>query len=407
MRIMAKKILVVCVDRDDDIGQKIKEKGPFVGEKKNLEIARALIEKDPEESDANAMFSALKIYHELKTDAIDVVTLTGHKSRGYKADKEILKQLDEVLRKHKKIDGIYLVTDGSDDDQVIPILMSRAKIISKKTVIIKQAKELEKSYYVIKQLLQEPTFARVVFGLPGIVILTVAFLQELGLQIILFLIGAYLMFKGFGLEDPILNSFRNFRDTTSVERASFPLYIGSVLLTLLAFWAGFEKMATATDIIKQGAGFISGFAGLFIVGVILFFIGRIGDMHYRKETHKIKKYLMSTVTLFALWLVVQRGADLIFGSILIDEFLVWVIIAFIISILGLNVVKKLYLRRYIINRLKKDLEVYNADGKYLGELIEISKKNESITVKTDKKKKIRVAFVRIALVQDDFTIVRI
>ena len=212
---MAKKVLVLCIDRDDDIGQKIKAKGPFIGEKQNLEIARELIEEDPEESDANAMFAAVKTYRELKSDAIGVVTLTGHSSRGYKADKMIIKQLEEVLRKYKKIDGVYLVTDGADDDQIIPIILSKTKIISKKTVIIKQAKELEKSYYVIKQLLQEPTFARIVFGLPGIVILTVAFLQELGLQIILFLIGAYLMLKGFGLEDPILNSMRNFRETTS------------------------------------------------------------------------------------------------------------------------------------------------------------------------------------------------
>ena len=398
---MSKKVLVLCIDRDDDIGRKIKRKGPFIGVEKNLQIARELIEEDPEESDANAIFAAVKTYKEIKADALDVITLTGHVSRGYKADKIILKQLDEVMRKYKKIDGVYLVTDGSDDDQVIPLLLSRTKIISKKTVIIKQAKELEKSYYVIKQLLQEPTFARIIFGLPGIIILTIAFLQQLGVQIILFLIGLYLMLKGFGLEEQIINFFRNFKETTSIERASFPLYIGSVLLILLSLWSGFEKIGSNTTILKQVAGFTSGFIGLFTMAIVLFFIGRIGDMHYKKENYKIKKYLMSTVTLFALWLVIQKASDLVIGKIQLDEFLFWIILTFILSIIGLNFVKKIYIKKYIISKLKKELEVYNADGEYMGKIHEISKKNQAITIETDKNKKIRIPFTRIALVQQN------
>ena len=405
---MSKRVLVVSIDRDDDIGRKIKRKGPFIGEEKNLEVARELIETDPEESDANAIFAAIKTYREIKQDAVDIVTLTGHPSRGYKADKSILKQLDEILRKYRKIDGIFLVTDGSDDDQVIPLLLSRTKILSKKTVIIKQAKELEKSYYVIKQLLQEPSFARVIFGLPGIIILTVAFLQQLGIQIIMFLIGLYLILKGFGLEEQLINHFRNFRDTTSIERASFPLYIGSILLLLLALWGGFEQIKNYSSPLKQAAGFTSGFIGLFSMAVVLFLIGRIGDMHYRKEEYKTKKYLMSTVTLFALWLVIQKASDLVIGNIPIDEFLYWIILTFVLSILGLNLVKKIYIKKYITGRLKKDLEIYNADGEYVGEISEVSKKNQAITIQTENKKKIRIPFTRIILVQrDEFAVIRI
>ncbi len=408
---MSRRILILSIDRDDDIGRKINKKGPFIGEEKNLEIARELIETDPEESDANAIFAAIKTYRELKkTDAVDVVTLTGHVSRGYKADKKILSQLDEVLRKYKKIDGVYLITDGSDDDQVIPLILSRTKILSKKTVIIKQAKELEKSYYVIKQLLQEPTFARIIFGLPGIIILTVAFLQQLGVQIILFLIGLYLILKGFGLEEQIINFFRNFKETTSIERASFPLYIGSILLLLLSLWSGYEQINSATEmtVLKQLAGFTSGFIGLFIIAVIFFFIGRIGDMHYRKENYKIKKYLMSTVTLLALWLVLKKASELVIGKIPIDEFLYWMIVTFILSIIGLNFVKKMYLKRYIIGMLKKDMEVYNAEGKYIGKITEVSKKNQAVTIETENKKRIRTPFTRIVLVQqNEFAIARI
>ncbi|NYZ80116.1 DUF373 family protein, partial [Candidatus Micrarchaeota archaeon] len=90
------KVLVLCVDRDDDVGKKTKIKGPIIGEKNNLEVATALITADPGESDGNTMFEAVRVFRELKKDAVDVVTLTGHPSRGYAADKILAAQLDAV-----------------------------------------------------------------------------------------------------------------------------------------------------------------------------------------------------------------------------------------------------------------------------------------------------------------------
>ena len=54
-----KKIFVVCVDRDNDLEEKQKSLAPLLVEK-NLEAAQKLILSDPEESDANTMFAALK-----------------------------------------------------------------------------------------------------------------------------------------------------------------------------------------------------------------------------------------------------------------------------------------------------------------------------------------------------------
>ena len=42
------KVLILCVDRDDDLGVKTKIKTPILGRKENLEAAVALALKDPE-----------------------------------------------------------------------------------------------------------------------------------------------------------------------------------------------------------------------------------------------------------------------------------------------------------------------------------------------------------------------
>lgn len=392
------KIIVLCVDRDDDLGQKTKIRGPIIGKERNIEAAKQLVIADPSESDANAIFEGVRIFEELGKDAAGIVTLTGHKSRGYKADRIILVQLDEVLSKFKGADGIYLVTDGADDDEIIPIIQSRIKIVSKKTLIVKQASELERSYYVIKQVLRDPHFARIIFGLPGVILLTVAFLQELGARLIVLTIGVYLVIKGFGMEDPIINAFRNFRETTSIERASFPIYVGSLLTFVLSLWAGFEQVTAVQEfnVIKIGAGFASGFISLFTVSAILFFVGRIGDMSYRKEVQQIRRYMLSIVTVLAFWFVILRATDLVSGAIFLDEFLAWVFITFILTVLGISLVKRLYMRKFIVPKLKHGLEVFDVHGRKLGEIQNVNKKSGYLTVSNDRK----IPFTKIVLVTD-------
>jgi len=394
------KVLVLCVDRDDDLGKKAKIKGPVIGREKNIEAGTALIMADPGEADANTIFEAVKIFDELKKDAVEIVTLTGHPSRGYKSDKAVSQQLDTVLAKHKEIDGIYLVTDGADDDEVIPIIQSRKKIISKKTLIIKQAKELEKSYYVLKEVLKDPHFARLIFGFPGLVLLTVAFLQELGFKIMVLLIGLYLLFKGFGIEEPVLNAVRGFRETTSAERASFPLYVGTLLIFILAMWAGADKLTTSgvMEPIKQVAVFMNGFMTLFTIGLIVFFMGRMGDMHYLGEPLKVRRYAMTIVTSITVLLVIIGAIELIVGQILVIDFLAYILMAFFVTIAGLSIVRAIWVRRYISARLKKDLEVFDQSGNKIGSLSEVNKKKKSIIV--DGKEKISVPFSRILLVKD-------
>jgi putative membrane protein len=74
-----KKIFVVCVDRDNDLGRKTKIIGPVIGREKNLAAAEKLILNDPEESDANTMFAALKKLEEARKEFknLEVVTITG------------------------------------------------------------------------------------------------------------------------------------------------------------------------------------------------------------------------------------------------------------------------------------------------------------------------------------------
>jgi len=57
------KTLILNVDRDDDFGRKAKVKSPIVGIKNNINAANKLGQADPEDSDLNAIFSAISTYN--------------------------------------------------------------------------------------------------------------------------------------------------------------------------------------------------------------------------------------------------------------------------------------------------------------------------------------------------------
>ncbi len=59
------RVLILCIDIDDDIGKKAGVETPILSRNKNLEAASILALADPEEADANAMFGAVRIYDSL------------------------------------------------------------------------------------------------------------------------------------------------------------------------------------------------------------------------------------------------------------------------------------------------------------------------------------------------------
>ncbi|MFH1447331.1 MAG: DUF373 family protein, partial [Candidatus Micrarchaeota archaeon] len=236
-----KKVLVICVDRDNDLGEKVDINGPVVGREATLEAAAKLALADPEEPDANTMFEAVRILDTLGHDELgQVVTLTGHRKMGYTADKAISGQLDTVLREFPA-DHSIVVSDGASDEEVLPILQSRIKITSNRIVVMKQAKELEKTYFVLLEKLKEPYYQRLVFGIPAIIllVLTVSDLYGMSWKPLGIIVGLYLLAKGFGVEENLLRLFSGL--TISVDRIGFIVYLAAVPVILISLWLGVQE----------------------------------------------------------------------------------------------------------------------------------------------------------------------
>ncbi len=171
------KIIVICIDRDDDIGIKGGLETPIIGKELCIEAGTSLAIKDPEDSDCNAIFGAIKSYEEFKTQGHDVeVTLVaGRFNRGIEGDAKIGLEIDTVLDKYNA-DGAVVVSDGEDDETVIPIIQGKIPIISIQRVIVRQSRSVEYSYAIlaryIKILFYDPRYSKFFLGLPGALLVT-------------------------------------------------------------------------------------------------------------------------------------------------------------------------------------------------------------------------------------------
>ncbi len=150
------KILVLAVDRDDDFGAKGGVTTPVVGVERCKEAATALGMADPEDSDMNALFAAIKVCLDLRAEGTEaeVALICGDSKVGIKSDMAISEEF-ETVKKRVKPEGLILVGDGAEDEYIYP-LISGVKVISTKRVYVKQAPGLEGSLYILTKMLADP-----------------------------------------------------------------------------------------------------------------------------------------------------------------------------------------------------------------------------------------------------------
>ena len=172
----ANKLLVICVDRDNDIGEKASIITPVVGRNPCIDAAQRLALEDPEDADSNSMFAAIKTYEDLisKGYQVEVAIVAGIKERGVQADEKILIEIKKILEVFSA-NGVVIVSDGEDDESVIPVIQNVLPVVSVQRVIMKVSRSVEYSYAVfgkyLKMLAYDSKYSKFFLGVPGILLL--------------------------------------------------------------------------------------------------------------------------------------------------------------------------------------------------------------------------------------------
>jgi len=257
------RTLVITVDRDNDLGVKAGIRGSVVGRRNVLTAALRLGIADPEESDTNAILGALH-QHDLLAenlepkDEVEIVILTGDERVGIKSDRNIAQQFEDVISEFQPDRGI-LVTDGMEDESVLPILTSRLSIDHVEKIIVRQSKGIEGTYYYIVKAIEDPRWrARLLVPLAVIMMI-------LGLGMILpnggaligampLLLGIYLLFKGLGAEDRLERLMRDMRESADAAILSSLLWAVTGVAVLLAVVEGFSTYGEFQGSVPERVG---------------------------------------------------------------------------------------------------------------------------------------------------------
>jgi putative membrane protein len=234
-------LLVLCVDLDDDIGRKTDVDTPVVGRDAVEDAAVALATADPEDSDVNVLFEGVHLADSITDERVEVAAVTGVDGSDVAANRAVGEEVDRVLAQLATSEDVQalVVTDGAQDESVVPVIRSRVPIDGVRRVVVRQAQDLESMYYTIKQVLDDPETRGTILVPLGILLLIypLTILAEvLGFPGPVFgvasaLLGLYILARGFGLEEWL---------DTAVDQARSALFTGRV--TLITYVVAFALL---------------------------------------------------------------------------------------------------------------------------------------------------------------------
>jgi putative membrane protein len=313
------RTLVLSVDRDDDIGWKAKIESPAIGRAACLKAANTLALADPEDSDVNAIFSAVKIYDELteKGEETAIAVIAGNHLHMIEGDRRIASSLEQVIKETQATNCI-LVTDGAEDEYVIPIIQSKIPVSSIRRVIVNQMPNLEGTYYILKKFFDDPKISRMIFIPLGLAMLlyAIAYLLDapgIATIIVIGVIGSYMLYKGFGFDEIVHSIVDALRISLSRGRFSFITYTTTILLIIIGFTVGFINVLKfySTDgslgLLLYLMTFIYGSIEWFILAGLVTSVGVIIDV-YANEREGLGKVIVFPFFVIAIGFILYGAS---------------------------------------------------------------------------------------------------
>jgi putative membrane protein len=355
------KVLVLCIDRDDDIGSKGGIETPIVGRDACINAGMRLAIEDPEDADSNAIFGAVKTYEELvsKGYTAEVAVVAGKFNRGVEADEKISLEVKSILEKYHA-DGAVIVSDGEDDETVLPVIQSRVPVISVQRIIIRHSRSVEYSYAVLgrylKMLAYDPQYSKFFLGVPGVLLaagaLAVVFDATKWLTaIVLAVLGGAFIVRAFDV-DKALSSFGRLTPTSFIRIFSI---IAGVLIILASIANGISSIPpemlrpdmSALDILGNRVivgSFATGTITLLWIGIATILTGALLSNWFKGSVRAMSDILRLAVIALLYIPVLQ------FTSVLIEGTNPFTLISSLLIGLAVSLVAAAFLFQYYRNK---------------------------------------------------------
>jgi putative membrane protein len=355
------RILVLCIDRDDDIGSKGGIETPIVGRDHCVNAGIRLAIEDPEDADTNAIFAAIKSYEQLisKGYESEVALVSGKFNRGIEGDEKISFEIQSILTQYKA-DAAVLVSDGEDDQTVIPIIQSMIPIISIQRIIIKHSRSVEYSYAVlgryIKMLVYDPRYSKFFLGVPGALLVasglaTVFGLTREAIALSLSILGGAFIIRAFDIDKSLASLGR---PTPTAFIRIFSVFAGTLII-LASIANGLSSIPAESitpnmglmDIIKDRVivgSFVHGTITLLWIGIATILVGALLSNWFKGSVTAMSDILRLVVLALLYFPILQ------FTSVLTERTSPFTLISSLLIGLAVTLVAATFLFQYFRNR---------------------------------------------------------
>jgi len=356
-----KRIFILCVDRDGDLGTKGGIKTPVVGRGENLNAAVALALQDPEEPDANAIFEAIRVYDRLQSEGkpeevFEIATISGSELGGVGADRKIVAELSELLGSFPA-NEVILVTDGYSDEAVLPLVESRVPVSSVRRIVVKHSESIEETAALftryLKMVMENPRYSRIALGLPGLLFLILGIFSILNLLYyywiaFIFVLSTFMLVKGFGVDKTAKNIYQWMKEysppSLSVQISNYSTVAG-VLCIVVGIYLGSTKIPIPADISGWigdfpliAGSFIQDSMDLLVVGVCVVLFGRAIRWYFEHDIKLLRNSALIVTVAWSRWILEGTADALITQGMSYEKLIFSVIVGILIGIASILVV---------------------------------------------------------------------
>ncbi|MFT4958676.1 MAG: putative membrane protein, partial [Halobacteriales archaeon] len=183
-----------------------------------------------------------------------VAVVSGAGESVVNADRSVARQMDELMAEYAP-DSAIVVIDSAEDERLVPIVESRVRVDSVDRVVVRQARDIESTYYLLKQFLADEELRQTILVPIGVALVVFPALSimagpTLAIATITAVIGLFLLYKGFGIDERLTGLTTEVREALYSGQISVVTYVIAAGLTLGGVFAGalgVSSLSSATE----------------------------------------------------------------------------------------------------------------------------------------------------------------
>jgi putative membrane protein len=208
---------------------------------------------DPEDSRVNCVLEALRVTRDLHDEDEDaVVAVISASGDSVSADRAVARQIDDLVAEYDP-ESAVVVVDSAEDERLVPIVESRVQVDAVDRVVVRQARDIESTYYLLKQFLADEELRKTVLVPVGVALLAfpallfVAESPQVAVAAIAAVTGVFFLYKGLGIDTFLATLPGEVRDAFYSGQVSLVTYVVAVGLAMIGFFAGAIGISAVGD----------------------------------------------------------------------------------------------------------------------------------------------------------------